>query len=206
MEMLLSELRNSLGTGGGAVPSTSEIEALLAKGWHELKITSSDEKMDGWKILNRTEDLTWNPPILTFNIERHGSTVGGSIYAEVHTWSVDLERGTATLSENKRRRQLYPKDKPLKATPLAEEIAALILAGRAEQRVAWKTPSQVRLKIDEIIPATNAQTTGGRRKRFRSALQDVLRLHGWHMTKMNNFEKTQIVTPTDFSDLDRVSQ
>jgi hypothetical protein len=49
------------------------------------------------KLLNRMEKPIWNPPILTFRIERHGAAALGSSRAEVQEWTVDLERMTTTV-------------------------------------------------------------------------------------------------------------
>src|SRR3954447_10470619 len=52
------------------------IESLLAACWDDL--AGNEGGMTGRKIPGRTEDLKWNPPILTFRIERHGAFVAGS--------------------------------------------------------------------------------------------------------------------------------
>jgi hypothetical protein len=45
--------------------------------------------------VSRAEELSWNPPILSFTIERHGATARGSSRAELHEWTVNLHEGTA---------------------------------------------------------------------------------------------------------------
>lgn len=174
----------------GEVPfgHVSEIERLLRDCWHELEITTDDEKLEPHKLLNRTESLTWKEPFLTFEIERHGATVSGSVYAEVHTWSINVESGHAAL-ESRRRRQVHPKDKRLDVKPLAQEIAALIVDGVKDERLRWKGIERVRVEIGEVIPATNEQTTSGRRRRFRAELCRLLNEHGWVMTGVNRFSR-----------------
>jgi len=172
----------------GEVPygQASEIERLLADCWHEIEITTDDEKLEPHKLLNRAESLTWKEPFLTFEIERHGATVSGSVYAEVHTWSINVQNGQAGL-ECKHRRQVNPKDKPLNVKPLAQEIAELILNSKKDERLRWKGSEKVYVEISKVIPATNEQTTSGRRKRFRVELCRILHGHGWEMTTINSF-------------------
>jgi hypothetical protein len=168
---------------------TRDIERLLFESWHEFTIESEDAGMEAYKLLNRTEEMTWAAPLLTFSIERHGATVGGSVYAHVYQWTIDVERGTANMDRFPTRRQIRRMDKPLKVKPLAQEIAELILNGKEDSRLAWKNEAKVRLLITKIIPTTNEQTTSGRRKRFRSAIAEILQPHGWRMSTMNTFER-----------------
>jgi hypothetical protein len=168
---------------------TRDIERLLFECWHEFVIESEDAGMEAYKLLNRTEDMTWASPMLTFSIERHGATVGGSVYAHIYQWAIDVERGTASMDRFPTRRQVGDLDKPLKVKPLAQEIADLILNGKEDSRLAWKNETKVRLLITKIIPTTNEQTTSGRRKRFRSALAEALQPHGWRMSTINTFER-----------------
>jgi hypothetical protein len=144
--------------------------------------------MDGHKALGRTEEMRWTPPHLTFDIERHGGTVSGSVYAEIQSWTLDLEKKTATV-EMTGRRQLRAKNKATKTKPLAETVAKLILDKTSDPRLLWKPDGKVRVEIEKVIPTTNQQTTSSRRKRFRTDLQEVLRAHGWRMTTINTFER-----------------
>jgi len=36
--------------------------------------------MEGHKLKNRMESVMWNPPLLEFDIERHGATVNGAVW------------------------------------------------------------------------------------------------------------------------------
>ena len=189
--------------GPGEVPFgyVSEIERLLRDCWHELEITTDDGKLEPYKLLNRTENLAWNAPFLTFDIERHGATVLGSVYAEVHKWAINVEKGHAGL-ENQRRRQVHPKDARLNVKPLAQEIAALIVNRKTDGRRRWKKGGIVYLNIGKIIPATNQQTTSGRRKRFRTELCHILQQDGWVMTSANCFSRSEEATITSKSSSD----
>jgi hypothetical protein len=61
----------------GPISDASELETLLKECWYEFE-GADDTKMWPSKLTGRMEDITWDPPILTFKIERHGGTVMGS--------------------------------------------------------------------------------------------------------------------------------
>ena len=167
---MLAEHRNYR----GEIAETTRVEELLAACWNELQ--GDDGGMAGFKLKGRMEEVKWDPPILGFTIERHGGTVMGSGYAELQSWIVDLERGTATLKNDRRKRWLGgPRNSPLKVGPLAAEIAELIKGGKQDPRLRWKSPDEVRVLIGEVIPDDCPnQTLVGRRMRFKRALQESL--------------------------------
>ena len=134
--------------------------------------------MEGYKLRNRMEAVVWNPPMLKFSIERHGATVLGSVYAEMQDWTVDIDRAEATFERGKRR-QVYPKDKPLKVEPIADELIHNIVERHNDARLKWQGERRVRILIGEVIPATNQQTTAARRKRFWKAIEGKIQPHGW---------------------------
>jgi hypothetical protein len=128
----------------------------------------------------RIEAPTWAPPILEFAIERHGQTVNGSTRATVYIWRVDVDAGHAGIVDEKRR-QLYAADKRLNVKPIAESIAAAIVARRSDDRRFKVTKDgSIRLDMALIVPATYKQTTAARRKRLYDALETLSRPHGWH--------------------------
>jgi hypothetical protein len=182
-------------TQPGDIADTTRIEELLASCWNELQ--GGDGGMAGFKRNGRVEDVKWNPPILGFTIERHGGTVMGSGYAELQSWIVDLESGTATLENDRRKRWLGgPRNSPLKVGPLAAEIAELIKGGKQDPRLKWKSPDEVRVLIGEVIPDDCPnQTLVGRRMRFKRALQESLRENGWELFTGTNTVK-RIADPT----------
>jgi hypothetical protein len=143
-----------------------------------LEVTSEDEGLEPYKLHHRTEGLDWNPPLLTFQIERHGGTAMGSVYAKVHSWKVNLETGEASLTGT-RRRLVREKDAPLNVKALADELVQAILKGKRDPRLKWDGDSRVRVLIGEVIPTTNLQTTSARRKRFWKALEERILPHGW---------------------------
>jgi hypothetical protein len=77
--------------------------------------------------IERIEEATWEDPIFTFVIERHGRTVHGSSRAELQRWTVDLDAGTATTAASHSHRQLTPPRSTLYTAALAAEIARLTL-------------------------------------------------------------------------------
>jgi hypothetical protein len=181
-EKLLSLQDKCRRTAAGPVldeQERSNIEDALIEAWDELRGTNAGG-MTAEKLVGRIENLQWQPPRLSFDIERHGGTMLGSVYADIQHWSIDVEFGSADFSAS-RRRQLYPKDAPLNAKALAEEIAQIIISGGTDRRLKWDGDSKVILRIGEIIPPTNRQTTSGRRKRFIQHLVKILRPGGWNI-------------------------
>src|SRR5215831_20472355 len=75
LRSLLEELRNA---PPGAIEGHAKYNVmhLLANCWHELE-GAGETAMQARK-LDRAEDVSWNPPVLSFTIERHGATVLGS--------------------------------------------------------------------------------------------------------------------------------
>lgn len=132
-----------------------------------------------WEKLYRMESPAWEPPFLRFDIERHGGTVKGSIYADVQRWSINVETWKKDFAVVKRR-QLFAKDARLDTKKLAGEIAELILSGSPDGcRLKWDGPNKFTIEIGEVIPASNQQTTSSRRKRFISQITPLLTEHGW---------------------------
>jgi len=91
---------------------------------------------------------------------------------------VDLDVGSASLTD-KRRRRVKPGDKPLDVKALADELSQAILSQDDDKPLQWTVQGTVRVKIAEIVPDTNKQTTSGRRKRLWKELEQDLKPHGW---------------------------
>jgi hypothetical protein len=122
-----------------------------------FRFGNTDTNMRAQKLW-RIEQLSWNPPTFEFSIERHGQTVNGSSRATVYRWSVDLEKGTAHVIDEKRR-QLYQMDKRLAVKPIAESLADAIIGGKEDGRIVVNKDGSVRLKIGEIIPRPSMPTS-----------------------------------------------
>jgi len=142
------------------------------------------------KLHERMESVEWSPPHLQFTIERHGGTVHGSTRADLQRWDVNVQRGTATLIAGGVR-QLRKLQRRLDVTPLADTIAALVLAGADDPRLHWSADRRgVQVQIARVIPAASAsQTITSRRKRFRVALDEKLKTVGWYARSPNRYHR-----------------
>lgn len=156
---------------------------LLSQSW-ELFEGSAETAMNRAKVTSgRLESLTWEPPILRFIIERHGATVNGSKSADLHEWHMDLDSCRASCSKGRSRR-LQPFAARLDAKALANEIVSLITEGKRDERLTWKSGTCVKINMAiAITDSTAKQTTQGRRKRLRNALEPLLTAAGWHRKK-----------------------
>jgi hypothetical protein len=170
----------------GEITDTGEVERLLAGVWGEL--IRDDGGMEGYKLLNRMENVRWEPPVLQFQIERHGGTVLGSTRAELQHWDVDVGEGTATLRKVGHR-QLSPMAKKVYIKPLVEEIVRSILNHTPDDRVSWGDGYAL-VHTCKIFPKGSAvnMTLEGRRKRFRQALETRLCEVGWDCSRGHGFE------------------
>ena len=75
----------------GRVAQTRQLESAMASCWHTI-LGGDAGGMDGYKLRDRMEQPRWEPPILKFRVERHGSTVCGSTRAEIQQWEIDTNR------------------------------------------------------------------------------------------------------------------
>jgi hypothetical protein len=162
----------------GELADTTDLERLLAGSWDEF--TGDDGGMKGYKLLGRIEDVTWQPPKLTFTIERHGGTVMGSTRAELQHWEVNVELKTAVIVKCGHR-QLMPMAKRIYIKPLVERIVAAIHGGCGNELVEKHDDGTFSLKTTLIFPKGSAvnMTLEGRRKRLREAVAGVLLKDGW---------------------------
>jgi hypothetical protein len=168
-------------TQPGQITDTSDLERLLAACWDEF--SGDYGGMEGYKLLGRMEDVTWEPPVLSFTVERHGRTVAGSSRADLQGWTVNTEQNTI-FCEPLGFRQVRPMQPWLKVELLAEEIVRLIVAKQEDDRLQWHEDGSVKVLIGKIIPTDSAgkQTLAGRRKRFRKALVERLGAEGWGLS------------------------
>ncbi len=131
--------------------------------------------------LARMEAVRWEPPLLSFMIERHGAVALGSTRAGLQRWRVDLGRIRASCVKDRSYCQLLPRAERVKAEPVAAELAEAISAGRADDRLSWGRDGSVRVVLTKVFPYGSGymQTIAGRRKRFRAALTELLIERGW---------------------------
>ena len=171
----------NLSPGSVTEPHIHEIQRLLGECWHEFE-GSDAEKMHGGKIQGRAiEDVSWKSPRLQFTIERHGATVMGSTLAELHRWTVDLDKMTADCEPQHARRRVEPVASKLDVNPVADEVAEAVQKGEDAPFLKWNpTRNRVKIKVGEIdLKTSYKQTLQSRRKRLRIALQEKMEKLGW---------------------------
>lgn len=168
-------------------PQFKQLEWHLIHAWEHF-LGGDEEGMEGSKILNRLEDVTWTPPsTLTFWIERHGATMQGSTRADLHQWTVDVSARTARITRN-RKRQLSSSKPRLDAKNAAELLVTKISAREDDDMLHWISSQrdEVRVLLGQIATsdgATAKETIQGRVKKLRHALALALEPHGWHPAK-----------------------
>lgn len=169
----------------GPVVDRTNLQNLLIECWDEFD-RSDEGGMTADRLLGRMEEIYWNPPILSFIIERHGAYVRGSTRAEKQNWDLNLETDIATLS-NGGYRQLRPKQQPMNIKPIADDIARLVVENQRDNQLEWGADGSVRILIENILPHNSAgkQTLTGRRKRFREEIEKLLTAQGWE--KIGNY-------------------
>ncbi len=176
----------------GAIAEAGQVERTLADCWTEF-VGYDENGMAGHKLIGRMENVEWRPPILSFTIERHGGTVLGSTRAELHCWQVNLDQMTATcIAAGHRQVGITAKSvRQDELQQIADEIAALIQNGAADDRLSWKVSDTVHVIAEQIIPAKSGfkRTLEGRRKRLRQVLEEVLAGLGWKHAGRNVFKR-----------------
>jgi hypothetical protein len=174
----LEDLTSFLAAGGPRELDPDEIARRLSLVWDDLA-GSTDHAMRRDKLV-RIESAEWDPPLMRFDIERHGATVGGSIYGEVQHWAVNLVDMTAEMVSSTKRR-LHAASKPLDVQPMAEQVAKLMTDGADSDLLEWsRDRKSVRVLSGRVIPSSGPQqTVAARRKRFAGALSEILTPEGW---------------------------
>jgi hypothetical protein len=172
----------------GEIAETGRVTALLAGCWHEF-VGAESQRMHAGK-LGRMEDVCWEPPVLSFRIERHGAMGVGSTRAELQNWRVDLNRKTAQ-SESSSYRQALPRAEGVRIEPIARELADSIIAGSSDQRLKWQSDETVRILMAKIFPYDSGymQTVTGRRQRLRAALETLVAENGWREIRRDVYSK-----------------
>ena len=168
----------SLAPGVLSDDDAGHAEGLLEASWGHLD-GSSNGGMKREKLSGRTEQMRWDPPELSFVIERHGAIVGGdSSRAELQHWGVDIDSGTARFGSGGYRR-IRPNDARLDVTAVASKVAKHIREQRSAPFLQWRSDTEVCVIVGTLITANNRQTLAGRRKRFRVALDEQIAPIGW---------------------------
>jgi hypothetical protein len=185
----MNDLKNYLANiEPGKVVDDFELESLLEKQWNTLA-GSDDGGMNADKLLGRMEDIDWDPPFVSFVIERHGARCCGSSRAELQCWRVNVNEQTAQMGTIEHR-QLAPMATLIRTGPIAEELARLIIEGKDDERLKRRPNGLVELRMGKIFPATGPkQTVAGRRKRLRRDIEPLLAEHGMVKVRANVFQR-----------------
>jgi hypothetical protein len=85
----------------GRVADPEPIIVLLQACWRDFD-GSAEENTTAAKLW-RAEDLTWQPPMLTFALPRHGAAPAGAASETLHDWEIDIDTQTATLAARRQR-------------------------------------------------------------------------------------------------------
>jgi hypothetical protein len=179
----------------GEIGDTDELESLLSEHWGEFQLPEQEGGMAAYKLKNRMEKVTWTPPNLEFNIERHGGAARGSSRAEMQHWTIDLKERIASW-EGLGFRQIEPTADRFFSQPLVEEVVQAILANKPHKWIEWNDDGSVFAKTAEVFPVRSAkkETLSGRRKSFREKLEVRLKIEGWSCERRRG--KELCVPPT----------
>lgn len=165
----------------GSLDDVGALEGLLSQVWGDFE-GGDKEGMTGDKLPGRMEKANWNPPVISFEIERHGGIVLGSSRAEIHSWRVDVANYTATI-EGIGRRQIHPIQQRLDIDPLADEIANAIKSRQDHQGLKWTKTGDVQVFTAMVLPAAVKQTMADRKKRLYAAIDSRLTPDGWERNR-----------------------
>lgn len=183
-------LRN---TPAGVVPAGTRVKVLkmLEACWTEFD-GSADSKMTYWKVVRKegAGDLVWDPPILSFTVDRHGAAVLGSSRAEKQEWRLDLEKKTA-YRDTIGFRQIRPAAARLNVKPIAARVCETVRQGPNSNSaliskgiLVWNDDHIV-VRHGMLIPNDGPQMTiSGRRKRFRAELKCLMGAIGWELVEV----------------------
>jgi hypothetical protein len=177
-------------TTPGEMADTTALSRCVAECWDSFE--GSDEGgMQGYKLINRMERVQWQPPQLSFVIERHGGLVLGSSRAELQTWVVNLVTMTAGITNTGRRQitAMAPRQTKRYYRIVAEELADIIEGGGEDERLRWKPDGRVHVIASTIIDGGPQRTVAGRRIRLRGVLEEVLGTIGWNHEGRNVFRR-----------------
>lgn len=174
-------LNNTL-PGNISEDECSELIAVLSKHWDDLP-GGSETNMSADK-LHRIENVSWHPPELQFDIERHGGWQYGSSRAVVHRWTLNIEKREMRCSSSKIRQKIS-RAAPLDCAPIVESVLNAVRSGRFSNQlyeaVRWIEEDEIRIVVSQLIPDTHVpkKTLEGQRRRFRGLLNVELKKIGW---------------------------
>lgn len=190
----MTDLKLLESTPAGPLDEFSAVYELIAVLWGECELVGHDDGGMTIDKLYRAEHISWEPPLLSFRIERHGAIVGGrSKKAEYQVWTFNVPERTKTWSSDGYR-LVEPLEPRIKVAPLAEEYADLVANRQPHPTLIWVPNGEVRINI-ALVPGlgnTNEhgrtlakETIDGRRRRFRKAFESILLPRGWSRVRAN---------------------
>lgn len=169
---------------------SGDLIGLLVNAWEELTLIGYDDsKMDSKKLgEKKLEEPNWEPPVLSFKVERHGARVGGrSKRAEMQQWIIDLDEDTKRFHADGYR-LLEPKAKRVYVKPIAEKLASAIINVSDDPDLKWMDDGSVWVLIGDIFPNEGpSRTWQGRRRGFNEHLLPILEAAGWVEKSPNRY-------------------
>ena len=176
----------------GPIGDEGTVRSLLYHAWDHLLI-GDDGGFKKDNHMHRVVNLVWDPPHLTFDIERHGGLVQGSIRAANQYWRVNVRSHCAdhTVFSSK---QMRPASPHMDMAPIVARVLASISEHSDDPWITWLDveKSRCRLNIAQIVPDQGpSQTVRERRKRLNRDLEKALNAADWALEKANYFAKAQ---------------
>jgi hypothetical protein len=161
----------------GRIANTAQAKQLLAAIWNDL--SGDDTAMTHDKV-ERAEVMCWDPPLLHFEVERHGGVVCGSSCASLQEWTIDIDARTKTCFEA-RFRQIRPMQPRLNVAKIVEGIVTAVQGGYPRKGIDFDGSDDVRIQVSLFVPSAGVakDTLLGRRRRFRANLIKAMDHIGW---------------------------
>ncbi len=126
--------------------------------------------------------MVWDPPELSFTIERHGAMQLGSSRAQLQRWTVDVQEGKASYRPDGYR-QVGKRNEPLYAEKLAEKIKEEIMAGEDAEYLRWLDENTALITLKTAVTREGEslpqETLDRRRRRLHEELDDKMEEEGW---------------------------
>ena len=162
----------------------------LAAAWMDFPGSDAADTYP-YKVEDRAEQLICDPPNFVFVTARHRPTVRGSIYADLHEWTVNLTYDTAKVSYL-RKRQVNPRSNSVTKKDMqiiAGSIADKIEANITDPCITWlKSKPVVTVSVKEVFPSVgnSKRTTESRRSKFWFFLITEMRNRGWEYVQIGS--------------------
>lgn len=81
----------------GSIRRSSVLERLLADAWTSLRLVGTGKEIGESGIHPKLHNVIWNSPRLYFGVECGGKNAHGSARPEMHSWEIDVEKGTRSF-------------------------------------------------------------------------------------------------------------